>query len=92
MTRLKLIFPFYKPLAYCREGTTLIILTEVKMKELSVEQMQQIEGGGKVAYCAIAGLWGVGTILGGILGGPAGIAAGWASFGLGVGYLTACIG
>lgn len=57
-------------MAYCRRGVTLLILTEVKMKELNILQMEEIEGGG------FWGCLGVGLTLIGIgLSGPIGWAA-----------------
>lgn len=56
------------------------------MKELSVSQMEQINGGLPLNACINAGIWGVGTILGSGSGLLGGIMAGIA-----VGYLIECL-
>lgn len=59
------------------------------MKELNILQMEEVNGGAW-QNCAMAGMWGIAAICGGILGGPAGVGVGWLAVGMGVGYLSQC--
>ncbi len=62
------------------------------MKELSIMQMEEIEGGSRLSDCISASIWGIGAIAGGILGGPAGLGVGWYAASRGADYLGACTG
>lgn len=56
------------------------------MKELSISQMEQINGGQEpLADCVNAGIWGVGTIL------TSATPIGWLSAGVAVTYLIDCL-